>query len=126
MRPETRRRLLSVDRAVGRYSRALQKGHASCRAGGDAADQTENYRLARQRLELRAEQVKQVLYELGISPIQFIAYRNFSLHMDKLIRKYSDITLLTLARSAMDYWTAYGLRPDVLSAICVQVFNLEV
>jgi hypothetical protein len=96
-----------------------------CRADGDADGQTANYRRSAERAELRAEQVKQVLCSFGVPPLQFLVYRNFALHLDKLIRMNSAETLRSLVRSAVDYWTACGLRPEVLSAICLQVFGLE-
>lgn len=117
--------LSSVDRAVGRYSRSLRQGNIPCRADGDAKYQTENYRLARQRIELRAEQIKEILCDMGVPLLQYVSYRNFGLHVDKLIRSHSGTTLLSLAQSAIDYWTAYGLDSAVLLKICEDVFGLE-
>ena len=77
------------------------------------------------RLELRAGQVREVLCAIGVPLLQFVSYRNFGLHLDKLIRNHSGITLLTLTNSAIDYWTVYGLHPEVLKTICEQVFGLE-
>jgi hypothetical protein len=67
-----------------------------------------------------------VLMERGVPPIQFVPYRNFALHLDKLFRQHSGETLRQLASAAIDYWTSYGLRPEVLNGICKQVFALEV
>jgi hypothetical protein len=62
----------------------------------------------------------------GVSLIQFIPYRNFGLHVDKLTRNHSGATLRNLVVAAIEYWSAYGLRTEVLSDICVQVFGLKV
>ena len=40
------------------------------------------------------------------------------------VRPHAGETMRQLASSAIDYWTAYGLRPDVLAAICDRVFGL--
>lgn len=126
MMPNDRRRLIAVDRAVGRYARSLRQGTNFCRADGDTDSQTANYHRSAERAELRAEQVKQVLMDFGIAPLHFFAYRDFGLQLDKLTREREDETLRHLARSAIGYWTAYGLRPDVISTICEQVFDLTV
>ena len=123
MKPDTRRQI-AVDRATRRYGNAVRQGSIPCRADGNSAGQTYNYRTAAERSELRFTQVKQVLMERGVPPIQFVPYRNFALHLDKLFRQHSGETLHQFASAAVDYWTAYGLRSDVLSDICVQVFGL--
>jgi hypothetical protein len=117
-------RLKMVARATRRYGNAVRQGSIPCRADGDSSGQTDNYRTASERSELRFEQVKQVLMEHGVPPIQFVPYRNFALHVDKLSRQHSGETLRQLASAAIDYWTSYGLRPEVLAAICEQVFGL--
>jgi hypothetical protein len=123
MKPDTRRQI-AVDRATRRYGNAVRQGSIPCRADGNSAGQTYNYRTAAERSELRFTQVKQVLMERGVPPIQFVPYRNFALHVDKLFRQHAGETLHQLALAAIDYWTSYGLRSDVLSDICVQVFGL--
>jgi hypothetical protein len=120
------RRLIVVARATRRYGNAVRQGSIPCRADGDSSGQTDNYRTASERSELRFAQVKQVLMEHGVPPIQFVPYRNFALHVDKLCRQHSGETLRQLASAAIDYWTSYGLRPEVLKEICKQVFALEV
>ena len=123
MKPDTRRQI-AVDRATRRYRNAVRQGSIPCRADGNSAGQTDNYRTAAERSELRFAQVKQVLMERGVPPIQFVPYRNFGLHLDKLCRQHAGETLRQLASAAIDYWTSYGLRPDVLAAICDRVFGL--
>jgi hypothetical protein len=118
------RRLIVVDRATRRYGNAVRQGSIPCRADGDSSGQTDNYRTASERSELRFAQVKQVLMEHGVPPIQFVPYRNFALHVDKLFRQHSGETLRQLASAATDYWTSYGLRPEVLTAISERVFNI--
>jgi hypothetical protein len=126
MMPRDTRRRIAVDRATRRYENAVRQGSIPCRADGNSAGQTYNYRTAAERSELRFMQVKQVLMARGVPPIQFVPYRNFALHLDKLFREHSGEALLNHALAAVDYWTAYGLRPEVLKEICKNVFSLEV
>lgn len=126
MKPTDKRRAISVDRAFQRYAGSVWRGSAPCRADGNADGQAANYRDAAERTELRAEQVRRVIMAAGVSLIQFMIYRNFGLHVDKLTRNHTGATLRNLVLAAIEYWTAYGLRPDVLKAICEQVFRLEI
>jgi hypothetical protein len=126
MKPRDVRSIKSVDCAVSRYVRSVRRGSVPCRADGDAAGQAANYRDAVERAELRAEQIRHILNERGVSLIQFVVYRNFGLHVDKLCRDYSGETLRERALDAILRWKCYGCRPEVLSAICRQVFALEV
>ena len=125
MKPETRR-LTSVERAMGRYVASLRQGVNPCRADGDSAGQIQNYRDATERAELRYTQVKQILCDSGVPTTNFIFYRNFGLHLDKLFRAHSDETLRTGVAAAIARWTCYGCKPVVLKAICREVFKLEV
>jgi len=122
-RPD-RRRQMSVERAYRRYAGSVLQGSSPCRADGDANGQAENYLDAAQRTALRADQVREVIMARGVSLIQFIPYRNFGLHVDRLTRNHSGATLRNLVIAAIEYWSAYGLRTEVLSDICVQVFGL--
>jgi len=124
MKPDARR-LNSVDRAIQRYTIALRQGLSPCRSDGDSAGQTENYRDALERAELRYSQVKEILYEAGVPTTQFVFYRNFGLHLDKLFRDYSEESLRLHVRDAVARWTCYGCSPEILRAICEQVFRLE-
>jgi hypothetical protein len=96
-----------------------------CRADGNADGQAANYRDAAERTELRAEQVRKVIMSHGVSLIQFMTYRNFGLHVDKLFRDYSGESLRLRALDAVLRWKCYGCKPEVLSEICRQVFALE-
>jgi hypothetical protein len=125
MKPTDRRRAISVDRAFQRYAGSVWRGSAPCRADGDSIGQASNYLDAAERTELRAEQVRQVIMAHGVPLIQFVPYRNFGLHLDKLTRNHTDAALRNLAMAAVDYRTAYGLRPDVLKEVCRTGFNLE-
>jgi hypothetical protein len=118
------RRLIAVDRAVRRYAVSLRQGSNPCRADGDSAGQTENFRDAFERASLRYAQIKEVLCDAGISPCQFVVYRSFGLHVDKLCRDYSGETLRARVLDAILRWKCYGCRPEVLAAICEQVFGL--
>ena len=124
MKPDIRRQM-AVDRATRRYGNAVRQGSIPCRADGNSAGQADNYRTAAERSELRFAQVRQVLMERGVPPIQFVPYRNFALHLDKLFRQHSGETLRQLAWVAIGYWTAYGLRQEVLRAIVATVFSLD-
>ena len=89
MKPSDVRSIKSVDCAVSRYVRSVRRGSVPCRTDGDANSQAANYRDAAERAELRAEQIRRILNERGVSLIQFVVYRNFGLHVDKLFRDYS-------------------------------------
>jgi hypothetical protein len=97
-----------------------------CRADGNAGGQTANYREAAERTELRADQVRRVIMAHGVPLIQFMTYRNFGLHVDKLFRDFSGESLRLRALDAVLRWKCYGCKPEVLSAICEQVFGLKV
>jgi len=126
MKPSDKRSIISVDCAVRRYVGSVRLGSASCRADGNAEGQAANYREAAERSELRAEQVRKVIMEHGVSLIQFMLYRNFGLHVDKLFRDYSGETLRARALDAILRWKCYGCTPEVLTEICKQVFGLAV
>jgi len=119
------RRLIAVDRAVRRYAATLRQGTTPCRADGKSASQTDNYRDAAERAELRYSQIKEVLCDSGVSPSQFVVYRSFGLHVDKLCRDYSGETLRERALDAVLRWQCYGCSPDVLRAIAATVFSLD-
>jgi hypothetical protein len=126
MKPSDRRSIKSVDCAVSRYVRSVRRGSVPCRADGDADGQAANYREAVERSELRAEQIRHILNERGVSLIQFVVYRNFGLHVDKLFRDYSGESLRLQVLDAVERWKCYGCDSDVLKAICEQVFGLDV
>ena len=126
MKPNDKRRAISVDRAFQRYAGSIWRGAAPCRVDGDSIGQASNYLDAAERAALRAEQIRQVIMAHGVPLIQFVPYRNFGLHLDKLTRNHTGATLRNLTLAAMDYWSAYGLRPEVLGEICKKVFALEV
>jgi hypothetical protein len=126
MKPNDKRRAISVDRAFQRYAGSIWRGAAPCQIDGDSIGQAANYLDAAERAALRAEQIRQVIMDHGVPLIQFVPYRNFGLHLDKLTRNHTGATLRNLTLAAMDYWSAYGLRPEVLKEICKQVFALEV
>ena len=124
MKPSDRRSIISVDCAVRRYAGSVRQGSVPCRADGNADGQAANYRDAAERTELRAEQVHRVIMAAGVSLIQFMTYRNFGLHVDKLFRDYSGESLRLRVLDAIDRWTSYGCDPQVLSEICETVFGL--
>lgn len=86
-----RRRQMSVERAYRRYAGSVLQGTSPCRGDGDQVGQATNYLDAAERTELRAEQVRKVIMARGVSLIQFIPYRNFGLHVDKLTRNHTQI-----------------------------------
>jgi len=126
MKPTDRRSLLSVDCAVRRYAGSIRQGSSPCRADRNAESQAANYREAAEHAELRAEQVRHILNERGVSLIQYMIYRNFGLHVDKLCRDYSGESLRLRALDAVLRWKCYGCKPGVLEEICNQLFGLEV
>jgi hypothetical protein len=96
-----------------------------CRADGNADGQAANYRDAAERTELRAEQVRKVIMAAGVSLIQFMTYRNFGLHVDKLFRDYSGESLRLMVMDAIARWRSYGCDAGILGSICEQVFGLR-
>jgi hypothetical protein len=124
MKPSDRRSIRSVDCAVSRYVRSVRRGSVPCRADGDANSQAANYRDAVERAELRAEQIRHILNERGVSLIQFAVYRNFGLHVDKLCRAYSGESLRLMVSDATERWTSYGCSPEILTEIRENVFGL--
>ena len=125
MKPTDKRSIISVDCAVRRYAGSVRQGSVPCRADGNAAGQAANYREAAERTELRADQVRRVIMAHGIPLIQFMLYRNFGLHVDRLFRDYSGESLRLRALDAVLRWKCYGCKPEVLNEICRQVFALE-
>jgi hypothetical protein len=125
VKPTDKRRVIAVECAVRRYVDSVRQGSVPCRADGNADGQAANYRDAAERTELRAEQVRKVIMSHGVSLIQFMTYRNFGLHVDKLFRDYSGESLRLRALDAVLRWKCYGCKPEVLSEICRQVFALE-
>ncbi len=126
MKPTDLRSIRSVETAVRRYAYTVRQGSSPCRADRNAEGQAANYREAAERTELRAEQIRHVLNERGVSLIQFMVYRNFGLHVDKLCRGYSGESLRLQVSDAIARWTSYGCERAILSAICRQVFALDV
>jgi hypothetical protein len=125
VKPSDIRSLKSVESAVSRYSRSVRQGFSPCRVDRNAERQAANYREAAERAELRAEQVRHVIMERGVSLIQFMHYRGFGLHVDKLCRDYSGESLRLRALDAVLRWQCYGCNPDVLRAIAGTVFSLD-
>ena len=123
MRPDVRR-TTAVDRAVQRYAASLRQGSNLCRADGDSESQTENFRDAFERASLRYAQIKEVLCNSGVMVCQFVVYRSFGLHVDKLCRDYSGESLRLQVLDAIDRWKCYGCDRKILIAICGQVFGV--
>jgi hypothetical protein len=121
-----RRSQAIVERAHQRYTTSVLQGSSPCRADGDSIAQSSNYGMASERMELRADQVREVLMSHGVQLIQFVPYRNFGLHVDKLFRDYSGESLRLMVMDAIVRWSSYGCKPEVLKEICRKVFALEV
>jgi len=126
VKPTDKRSLLSVDRAVSRYAKSIRQGFSPCRADRNADSQAANFREAMERTELRAEQIRRILNERGVSLIQYALYRGFGLHVDKLCRGYSGESLRLQVSDAIARWTSYGCSRDILKQVCSQVFVLEI
>jgi len=125
MKPTDKRRVIAVECAVRRYAGSVRQGSVPCRADGDADGQAANYREAAERTELRADQVRRVIMAHGVPLIQFMTYRNFGLHVDKLFRDYSGESLRLMVMDAIVRWSSYGCKTDVLAEICLKVFALD-
>jgi hypothetical protein len=126
MRPTDKRSIISVECAVRRYANTIRQGSSPCRADRNAEGQAANYREAVERAELRAEQVRQVIMTHGVSLIQFMTYRNFGLHVDKLFRDYSGESLRLRVLDAVERWKCYGCKADIIAEICQRVFALDI
>ena len=126
MKPTDKRSIRSVECAVRRYANTIRQGSSPCRADRNAEGQAANYREAAERAELRAEQVRHIIMERGVSLIQFVSYRGFGLHVDKLCRDYSGESLRLMVSDAVQRWSCYGCNQGILSSICEQVFGLRV
>ena len=125
MKPTDKRSILSVESAVRRYANTIRQGTSPCRTDLDASLQAANYREAAERAELRAVHVRQVIMERGVSLIQFMIYRNFGLHVDKLFRDYAGESLRLMVMDAIARWSSYGCDQAILGSICAQVFGLN-
>jgi hypothetical protein len=55
-----------------------------------------------------------------------VLYRGFGLHVDRLFRDYSGESLRLMVSDAVRRWSAYGCKADVLAAICLEVFALDI
>ena len=127
MKDNTRPHLpTSAERAANRYESSLRHGSNPHRSDGNTDEQAERFRAAAERADLRTLQLRQVLGDLGVPVSLYCIYRNFALHVDKLIREYDHETLRNLVNHALARWTAHGCQPEVLKEICKQVFGLEV
>jgi len=115
----------AVDRAIGRYAAALRQGKTPCRADGKAARQTDNFQYAFMRADLRYAQIKEVLCDAGVQTCLFVMYRSFGLHVDKLCRDYSGEAMRLRVLYAIQRWANYGCKLEVLTAICLNVFALD-
>lgn len=125
MKPRDQRSIRSVECAVWRYANAIRQGSSPCRADRNADNQAANYREAAERAELRAEQIRHVIMAAGVPLIQFMIYRNFGLHVDKLFRDYSGESLRLRVLDAIARWACYGCDREILRAVCEQVFGLK-
>ena len=126
MKPTDRRSIISVECAVRRYANTIRQGSSPCRADRNVEGQASNHREAAEHAELRAEQVRHVIMAAGVPLIQFMLYRNFDLHVDKLFRDYSGESLRLRALDAVLRWKCCACNPEVLKEICKNVFSLEV
>jgi hypothetical protein len=87
--------------------------------------QSEHFRQALERSACRTTQMNQVLSEHGVPVTSHVQYRAFTLRVDRLCREYDGGTRRALIAEAVVRWTNYGLSPEVLLAVCKQVFNLD-
>jgi hypothetical protein len=126
MKPSDQRSIRSVECAVRRYANSIRQGSSPCRADRNADSQTANFREAAERAELRAEQIRHILNEHGVSLIQFVSFRGFGLHVGKLCRDHSGESLRMMVSDAVTRWTCYGCSSVILTEICRQVFGLDV
>lgn len=121
----TANRLPQLERAVSRYQRALARGVAPCRADGDVQAQIDSFRAALERAELRAAQMKKFLQIAQVPMGQTLLWRNFILHLDRLVRTCGGVTLRLRAEEAVGRWAALGLDAELLRRLVAEVFGLD-
>ncbi len=114
----------AAERAARRYAAKLRRGAVSRRSDGSIAAQTRNYRAWAEHAALRTLQLRQVLGELNVPPVLSVAYSGFTMCVDKQVRNYDHAALENLVHHAIERWTCHGCDPEVLKAICEQVFGL--
>jgi len=115
----------SADRSSRRY--ALSLAHSGCgrRLDQDLTRQAENYHHAYAAVRLIDDAVKDWLMNKGVTSIQLVPYLNFSRRVAKLRRRYHEETLKNEATYAVTEWSALGLRPELLTAMCRDVFDID-
>jgi tRNA 2-selenouridine synthase SelU len=104
-------------RACRKYELSLKAGAISARSDGDVQAQLTHYREAQERTRARDNQVKQLLYERGVSMCYIVNYCNFARRLSRVCSEYQAATRRNLVQMALDRWTAKGLDRKVLLAI---------
>jgi hypothetical protein len=112
-------------RAARRYARSLASGGCSRSMLDSAAVQAERYRERMAAMQAREALVRQVLNQHQVKPYLFVQYLNFARHLMRVCRRFSGLARLHLTEAAVDRWTAIGLDPGTLEAICRDALAIE-
>ncbi len=114
-----------IERTTQRYALKLARGDASVRADHDLTAQVRAYQMAMQEQEKRMAEARKVLGRAGVPLNEFLLYRNFVRHIDRLCRTRTGRTLDLLIQTAILRWQAYGLDRKILLTLCQEVFGME-
>ncbi len=78
-----------------------------------------------ERTRARDTQVRQLLYERGVSMCNIVNYCNFARCLARVCGEYQAATLRHLVQMALDRWCAKGLDREVLLAVAEEVFGVR-
>ncbi len=113
-----------IARTCRRYERSLKTGASMVRGDGDTQAQYMHFRDALQRAQVCDRQVRQLLYERGVSMCNIVSYCNFARRLARICREYGAATRRNLVQMALDRWCTKGLDREVLLAIAEEVFGV--
>ena len=112
-------------RACCKYELSLRAGEVTARSDGDVQAQLTHFREAQERTRARDSEVRQLLYERGVSMCYIVNYCNFARRLARVCGDYEAATLRHLVQIALDRWCAKGLDREVLLAIAAEVVGVR-
>jgi len=111
-------------RACDRYRLKLEQGLSPARSDRDVQKQLAGFRQALMMRQVCDDQVKNLLYPLGVLPCNVLNYLTFSRQIDRLKRRFMGKSLANRARQVAETWVMRGLEMRLLRAILQGVFNV--
>ncbi|MEO0049616.1 MAG: hypothetical protein ABIK42_00530 [candidate division WOR-3 bacterium] len=115
-----------ADVAAERYLRRLVNGECTRRWDEDIKGQVKAYQQMRNYLENLWLEVRRILEQRRVPVYQFLYYRNFAQHIDRLWRHYSGRQLVLQVQLAIEKWQGYGLRREILREIFEKIIGIEI